>query len=110
MFPLHSQLFLELECFPYQLDRYVPLSLLKLIHVSAAELHFFFVTQPFGGLPMMPIQAMTQQVCYFSHGYIDTILQVLYVLTCIRLMHLQATRHARRVYVGGLSPSANEQV
>ncbi|XP_010432147.1 PREDICTED: splicing factor U2af large subunit A isoform X1 [Camelina sativa] len=37
--------------------------------------------QPFGGLPMMPIQAMTQQ----------------------------ATRHARRVYVGGLSPTANEQ-
>ncbi|XP_013611336.1 PREDICTED: splicing factor U2af large subunit A-like isoform X2 [Brassica oleracea var. oleracea] len=37
--------------------------------------------QPFGGVPMMPIQAMTQQ----------------------------ATRHARRVYVGGLSPSANEQ-
>lgn len=31
---------------------------------------------------MMPIQAMTQQ----------------------------ATRHARRVYVGGLSPTANEQV
>ncbi|KAJ4913892.1 Splicing factor U2af large subunit A [Raphanus sativus] len=37
--------------------------------------------QAFGGLPMMPIQAMTQQ----------------------------ATRHARRVYVGGLSPQANEQ-
>ncbi|CAA7022177.1 unnamed protein product [Microthlaspi erraticum] len=37
--------------------------------------------QPFGGLPMMPFQAMTQQ----------------------------ATRHARRVYVGGLSPLANEQ-
>ncbi|XP_021992610.1 splicing factor U2af large subunit B isoform X1 [Helianthus annuus] len=35
----------------------------------------------FGGLPVMPVQAMTQQ----------------------------ATRHARRVYVGGLSPSANEQ-
>ncbi|KAL0698462.1 hypothetical protein Bca4012_054584 [Brassica carinata] len=37
--------------------------------------------QAFGGLPMMPIQAMTQQ----------------------------ATRHARRVYVGGLSAVANEQ-
>ncbi|VFQ68102.1 unnamed protein product [Cuscuta campestris] len=35
----------------------------------------------FGGLPVMPAQAMTQQ----------------------------ATRHARRVYVGGLPPSANEQ-
>ncbi|KAG9135827.1 hypothetical protein Leryth_002532 [Lithospermum erythrorhizon] len=35
----------------------------------------------FGTLPVMPVQAMTQQ----------------------------ATRHARRVYVGGLSPSANEQ-
>ncbi|KAL6580451.1 hypothetical protein OROMI_008475 [Orobanche minor] len=35
----------------------------------------------FGALPMMPVQAMTQQ----------------------------ATRHARRVYVGGLSPTANEQ-
>ncbi|KAG9145285.1 hypothetical protein Leryth_008216 [Lithospermum erythrorhizon] len=35
----------------------------------------------FGTLPVMPIQAMTQQ----------------------------ATRHARRVYVGGLPPSANEQ-
>ncbi|KAH0940569.1 hypothetical protein HID58_000206, partial [Brassica napus] len=38
------------------------------------------VPQAFGGLPMMPIQAMTQR----------------------------ATRHARRVYVGGLSPQANE--
>ncbi|KAE8685992.1 Splicing factor U2af large subunit B [Hibiscus syriacus] len=37
--------------------------------------------QQFGGLPLMPVQAMTQQ----------------------------ATRHARRVYVGGLSPTANEQ-
>ncbi|KVI00172.1 Nucleotide-binding, alpha-beta plait [Cynara cardunculus var. scolymus] len=35
----------------------------------------------FGALPVMPVQAMTQQ----------------------------ATRHARRVYVGGLSPTANEQ-
>nr|XP_043614294.1 splicing factor U2af large subunit A-like isoform X2 [Erigeron canadensis] len=35
----------------------------------------------FAGLPVMPVQAMTQQ----------------------------ATRHARRVYVGGLSPTANEQ-
>nr|GLL39251.1 splicing factor U2af large subunit B-like isoform X4 [Ipomoea trifida] len=35
----------------------------------------------FGALPMMPVQAMTQQ----------------------------ATRHARRVYVGGLPPNANEQ-
>ncbi|XP_024637891.1 splicing factor U2af large subunit B isoform X2 [Medicago truncatula] len=35
----------------------------------------------FSALPMMPIQAMTQQ----------------------------ATRHARRVYVGGLPPTANEQ-
>ncbi|XP_007009946.2 PREDICTED: splicing factor U2af large subunit B isoform X1 [Theobroma cacao] len=38
--------------------------------------------QPFGALPVMPVQAMTQQ----------------------------ATRHARRVYVGGLPPTANEQV
>ncbi|XVF75584.1 hypothetical protein PTKIN_Ptkin13bG0198700 [Pterospermum kingtungense] len=38
-------------------------------------------SQPFGALPVMPVQAMTQQ----------------------------ATRHARRVYVGGLSPTANEQ-
>ncbi|XP_019440703.1 PREDICTED: splicing factor U2af large subunit A-like isoform X1 [Lupinus angustifolius] len=37
--------------------------------------------QPFSALPVMPVQAMTQQ----------------------------ATRHARRVYVGGLSPTANEQ-
>ncbi|XWS45391.1 hypothetical protein CRYUN_Cryun15aG0132500 [Craigia yunnanensis] len=37
--------------------------------------------QQFGALPLMPFQAMTQQ----------------------------ATRHARRVYVGGLSPTANEQ-
>ncbi|XP_059657937.1 splicing factor U2af large subunit B-like isoform X4 [Cornus florida] len=37
--------------------------------------------QQFGALPVMPVQAMTQQ----------------------------ATRHARRVYVGGLPPSANEQ-
>ncbi|OVA18674.1 RNA recognition motif domain [Macleaya cordata] len=37
--------------------------------------------QPFTTLPIMPVQAMTQQ----------------------------ATRHARRVYVGGLSPTANEQ-
>ncbi|XP_074285870.1 splicing factor U2af large subunit A-like isoform X1 [Silene latifolia] len=38
-------------------------------------------TGQMGGIPMMPMQAMTQQ----------------------------ATRHARRVYVGGLPPSANEQ-
>ncbi|KAJ9189263.1 hypothetical protein P3X46_000578 [Hevea brasiliensis] len=38
-------------------------------------------SQQFGSLPIMPIQAMTQQ----------------------------ATRHARRVYVGGLLPTANEQ-
>ncbi|KAM7264976.1 hypothetical protein ACFE04_002659 [Oxalis oulophora] len=37
--------------------------------------------QAFSGLPVMPVQAMTQQ----------------------------ATRHARRVYVGGLPPTANEQ-
>ncbi|KAJ0096696.1 hypothetical protein Patl1_28897 [Pistacia atlantica] len=37
--------------------------------------------QQFGALPVMPVQAMTQQ----------------------------ATRHARRVYVGGLPPTANEQ-
>ncbi|KAE7999900.1 hypothetical protein FH972_004284 [Carpinus fangiana] len=37
--------------------------------------------QQFGGIPVMPVQAMTQQ----------------------------ATRHARRVYVGGLPPTANEQ-
>ncbi|XP_048232453.1 splicing factor U2af large subunit B isoform X4 [Ricinus communis] len=38
-------------------------------------------TGQFGTLPVMPVQAMTQQ----------------------------ATRHARRVYVGGLPPTANEQ-
>uniref|UniRef100_A0A162A276 Splicing factor U2af large subunit n=1 Tax=Daucus carota subsp. sativus TaxID=79200 RepID=A0A162A276_DAUCS len=42
---------------------------------------FSLSTGQFGGLPVMPVQAMTQQ----------------------------ATRHARRVYVGGLPPSANEQ-
>ncbi|CAH9143729.1 unnamed protein product [Cuscuta epithymum] len=40
-----------------------------------------FAPGQLGALPVMPIQAMTQQ----------------------------ATRHARRVYVGGLPPSANEQ-
>ncbi|KAL5772461.1 hypothetical protein ACOSP7_012060 [Xanthoceras sorbifolium] len=40
-----------------------------------------FGTAQLGALPMMPVQAMTQQ----------------------------ATRHARRVYVGGLPPLANEQ-
>ncbi|KAK8674048.1 hypothetical protein V6N13_112350 [Hibiscus sabdariffa] len=42
---------------------------------------FPLTTSQFGGIPLMPVQAMTQQ----------------------------ATRHARRVYVGGLSPTANEQ-
>ncbi|KAK9267249.1 hypothetical protein L1049_009671 [Liquidambar formosana] len=42
---------------------------------------FPFGTAQLGALPMMPAQAMTQQ----------------------------ATRHARRVYVGGLPPLANEQ-
>ncbi|KAH9314204.1 hypothetical protein KI387_022831 [Taxus chinensis] len=42
---------------------------------------FQFGNTQFGGLPVMPVQAMTQQ----------------------------ATRHARRVYVGGLPPMANEQ-
>ncbi|XP_020525056.1 splicing factor U2af large subunit B isoform X7 [Amborella trichopoda] len=41
----------------------------------------FGTTAPFPGMAMMPAQAMTQQ----------------------------ATRHARRVYVGGLPPMANEQ-
>ncbi|XP_062154961.1 splicing factor U2af large subunit B isoform X5 [Alnus glutinosa] len=41
--------------------------------------------QQFGALPVMPVQAMTQQVL------------------------IVATRHARRVYVGGLPPTANEQ-
>ncbi|XP_024521327.1 splicing factor U2af large subunit B isoform X3 [Selaginella moellendorffii] len=43
---------------------------------------FPFAGTQFAGLPTMPAQAMTQQ----------------------------ATRHARRVYVGGLPPLANEQV
>ncbi|PSR88033.1 Splicing factor U2af large subunit B like [Actinidia chinensis var. chinensis] len=43
--------------------------------------NMFPLGQQFGALPVMPVQAMTQQ----------------------------ATRHARRVYVGGLSPTANEQ-
>ncbi|KAF8409289.1 hypothetical protein HHK36_005363 [Tetracentron sinense] len=43
---------------------------------------FPFGTTQFGSLPLMPAQAMTQQ----------------------------ATRHARRVYVGGLPPMANEQL
>lgn len=42
---------------------------------------FPLATGQFSALPVMPVQAMTQQ----------------------------ATRHARRVYVGGLSPNANEQ-
>ncbi|PRQ47652.1 putative U2 snRNP auxilliary factor, large subunit, splicing factor [Rosa chinensis] len=42
---------------------------------------FPLATGQFGALPVMPVQAMTQQ----------------------------ATRHARRVYVGGLPPTANEQ-
>ncbi|KAG6773946.1 hypothetical protein POTOM_021291 [Populus tomentosa] len=42
---------------------------------------FSLGTGQFGALPVMPVQAMTQQ----------------------------ATRHARRVYVGGLPPTANEQ-
>lgn len=42
---------------------------------------FPFGTSQLGSLPLMPMQAMTQQ----------------------------ATRHARRVYVGGLPPLANEQ-
>lgn len=42
---------------------------------------FPFGGTQFGGMPAMPAQAMTQQ----------------------------ATRHARRVYVGGLPPIANEQ-
>ncbi|XP_061339573.1 splicing factor U2af large subunit B-like isoform X6 [Gastrolobium bilobum] len=43
--------------------------------------NMFPLMQQFSALPVMPVQAMTQQ----------------------------ATRHARRVYVGGLPPTANEQ-
>ncbi|KAJ0017312.1 hypothetical protein Pint_10622 [Pistacia integerrima] len=50
---------------------------MRIMYVYA---YFFHVLQ-LGALPLMPIQAMTQQ----------------------------ATRHARRVYVGGLPPLANEQ-
>ncbi|XP_062154958.1 splicing factor U2af large subunit B isoform X2 [Alnus glutinosa] len=46
---------------------------------------FPLATGQFGALPVMPVQAMTQQVL------------------------IVATRHARRVYVGGLPPTANEQ-
>ncbi|KAL0643549.1 hypothetical protein Bca4012_041839 [Brassica carinata] len=67
--------------FPLQAGQVCSLVPAKLIHVPATDLPLSSVMQPFGGVPMMPIQAMTQQ----------------------------ATRHARRVYVGGLSPSANEQ-
>ncbi|CAN4094466.1 unnamed protein product [Withania somnifera] len=42
---------------------------------------FPLASGPLGAIPVMPVQAMTQQ----------------------------ATRHARRVYVGGLPPTANEQ-
>ncbi|KAI4331428.1 hypothetical protein MLD38_029618 [Melastoma candidum] len=49
--------------------------------ISGMFPNMFPLAGQFGTLPMMPVQAMTQQ----------------------------ATRHARRVYVGGLPPSANEQ-
>lgn len=56
---------------------------------------------------MMPVQAMTQQV--------DFCVPFLVLVTFDYQQYTsdvlcQATRHARRVYVGGLPPTANEQV
>ncbi|OAE26408.1 hypothetical protein AXG93_131s1180 [Marchantia polymorpha subsp. ruderalis] len=83
----------------------------------------------FGGLSAMPVQALTQQVCssastIYLPGQLtrgdfwiiqtgsppisfvwmeDPVLHTFVALTEV------ATRHARRVYVGGLPPMANEQ-
>lgn len=57
--------------FPLQAGQVCSLVPAKLIHVPATDLPLSSVMQPFGGVPMMPIQAMTQQVCYISHGYME---------------------------------------
>ena len=62
-----------------------------------------------GALPLLPMQAMTQQVRLTSLLYF----LVVYHLSRFSyntVLWSQATRHARRVYVGGLPPTANEQV
>lgn len=69
-------------------------------------------------LPLMPAQAMTQQVnSYYLCAHINLHIYIFYYKFmkdvfsfALSLSLLQATRHARRVYVGGLPPLANEQV
>lgn len=70
-------------------------------------------------LPLMPAQAMTQQVGLMLIVVHINRYCVIYdhdaciYMNTMSLSHsllLQATRHARRVYVGGLPPMANEQV
>jgi hypothetical protein len=72
----------------------------------------YFVLQ-FGVFPLMPAQAMTQQVdirwCLFILPVKSMYLWIHHdLILCVSVF--QATRHARRVYVGGLPPLANEQV
>ncbi|KAK4337894.1 hypothetical protein RND71_042381 [Anisodus tanguticus] len=63
-----------------------------------------------GALPFMPVQAMTQQAGNFL---LEVDVVALFVVSSVSsiagFFFSQATRHARRVYVGGLPPSANEQ-
>ena len=74
---------------------------------------YFVFVQQFGALPIMPVQAMTQQVGMVRHT-LNLSVYFLFFLTYIYIyiitIFFQATRHARRVYVGGLPPTANEQV
>lgn len=67
-----------------------------------------------GTLPVMPVQAMTQQVnrneATLFFFFIEFVVISLYSHFIWLMSNLQATRHARRVYVGGLPPTANEQV
>lgn len=62
----------------------------------------------FGALPVMPIQAMTQQV---RNSLVSSWCNAFHFLPNIfPNLCYQATRHARRVYVGGLPATSNEQV
>ncbi|KAK9054228.1 hypothetical protein SSX86_025306 [Deinandra increscens subsp. villosa] len=61
----------------------------------------------FGALPVMPVQAMPgmfQNMFPMASGQFGALPGM-----PVQAMTQQATRHARRVFVGGLPPSANEQ-
>ncbi|XP_042449080.1 splicing factor U2af large subunit A-like isoform X1 [Zingiber officinale] len=69
---------------------------------TAAETQFLYTGQLSGATPVIP--GIFPNMFPLAAGQIPT-----FPMMPVQAMTQQATRHARRVYVGGLPPSANEQ-